>query len=451
MTAAPPAVGDHEKRNPWGWLVIGGVVFFLIFSQLGSYLNRGETAEFLRAQLENELRVDLSTESLSGVAGTTQRTKLAKDALKLKPHVAKSPKTALVYAAAETELGQPVKPEDIAALRSSKDDADKAAFEIYSNATLTRDQASALAKRIPQSNFVGKLVAAQAHQKAGDKGPREALSSPSGVAAKLIAGAGVVGFGLLGGALLFAFALLRATGKLEPKGMPLGGLSLPDADKVALRSAQMFFAFLFVGIFGGAALVPLIGRDFVEIPIYIIIVAIVILLANSPVAGKMLSLKTLGVTKEHLGEHILWGLGAALANIPILVIVQLASQWIFRGLPAAEHPVTVELTDTNSLLLILQIGVVAAVAAPFLEEIMFRGTLFPALAAVLKSPFWAGVVSSLVFASIHPTGIPAWPGLAAIGGMSCFLSYQTKSLVPSMVMHAANNFAVLVLTLIILR
>ncbi|HVT10742.1 MAG TPA: CPBP family intramembrane glutamic endopeptidase [Fimbriimonadaceae bacterium] len=451
MNAAPPVIGEYEKRNPWGWLLIGGIVFFLIFTQLGAYFNRGDNAEFVRAQLENELRTTIGFESLSGPSGQTERNTLAKDVVKLKPFVATSPKTAMLYAAIQTELGRPVRPSDIASLRTSKSDVEKAAFEIYGNATLSRQQASSLAKRIPQDGLVGKLVAAQAYAKAGDNGPRQALSGSGGMEAKLIAGVGVLLFGLLGGTLLFAYALLRATGKLEPKGLALGRLSPAEADKVALRCAQIFAAFLFVGIFGSAALAPLVGKDYVEIPIYILIIAIVILLSASPVLGKNLSLKSLGVTKDDLGKHILWGLGAAIANIPILVVVQLISQWVFRGLPTAEHPVTVELTDTNSVWLVLQIVLMAAVAVPFLEEIMFRGTLFPALAGVLKSPFWAGVISSIAFATIHPTGIPAWPGLAAIGGMSCFLAYQTKSLVPSMVMHAANNFAVLVLTLIILR
>lgn len=444
-------IGGPERRNPFGWILIGALVIFMVAGQLSSYLTRSPSSELERARIEEALQTSIGMESLSGASSTANRGRLIADAAILKPDVAQDPKTALLYAAVQTELGSPPKVVELTALRSSKVDADKAAYEIYSSPRLDRPRAAALAKRIPPTSFLNKLVAAQALEKAGDRAPRQALSGQSGAVAKIVAGSILLLLGLLGGILIFLYGIFRARGDLVPKGFAVGPLTMADADRLALRCGQIFVVFLGMAMFGGAAVRQYIDKDFLELPIYSLIVILVVLLSAAPVDGRMFRLRSLGITGESIGKHVAWGVGAALANIPILIIVQSISMWVFRGLPAAEHPVTVELADTNSIVVILQLAVIASVFAPFIEEIMFRGTLFPALAKVLKSPIWAGVVSSLIFATIHPTGIPAWPGLAAIGGMSCFLAYQTKSLVPSMVMHATNNFGVLAFTLIFLH
>jgi membrane protease YdiL (CAAX protease family) len=57
--------------------------------------------------------------------------------------------------------------------------------------------------------------------------------------------------------------------------------------------------------------------------------------------------------------------------------------------------------------------------------------------------------SSLLFAMVHPTGVPAWPALAAIGAMAALLTFQTRSLVPSIVMHAVHNGTLLLLNLLL--
>jgi membrane protease YdiL (CAAX protease family) len=218
-----------------------------------------------------------------------------------------------------------------------------------------------------------------------------------------------------------------------------------------MRSAQIFVAFLGISLIGGLLLRPLQNSPFASLPLYFGVLIAVLLLSKVPVWGKWISLRTIGISKENLGRHVLWGVGAAFANAPILVVVMLISTQVFKGLPSPEHPTTVELTTTSNPWVIVVSVLLAAVMAPIIEEIMFRGTMFPGFSRAFNSPIWGGVASSLIFAAIHPTGIPAWPALAAIGGMSCFLVYQTRSLVPSMVMHATHNFGTLVLVLLTTR
>ena len=81
------------------------------------------------------------------------------------------------------------------------------------------------------------------------------------------------------------------------------------------------------------------------------------------------------------------------------------------------------------------------VAAPFAEEVLFRGFLFPAL----RNRF--GVVAAItadavIFGLIHYTGadtVPLLPLLAVFGALLCLLYQRTGSLWPAIVLHAANN------------
>jgi membrane protease YdiL (CAAX protease family) len=87
----------------------------------------------------------------------------------------------------------------------------------------------------------------------------------------------------------------------------------------------------------------------------------------------------------------------------------------------------------------------ACIAAPLVEETMFRGVLYrhlreafsrwkPAL-SVLSSAFFV----SFVFAVIHPQGFLAVPALMALAFAFALLREWRVSLLPAMVSHALNN------------
>jgi membrane protease YdiL (CAAX protease family) len=53
-----------------------------------------------------------------------------------------------------------------------------------------------------------------------------------------------------------------------------------------------------------------------------------------------------------------------------------------------------------------------------------------------------------MFAGIHPQGFIGILPLTTIAMMCCGLTYQTKSLVPGMILHAVNNFSIMVITIV---
>jgi hypothetical protein len=81
--------------------------------------------------------------------------------------------------------------------------------------------------------------------------------------------------------------------------------------------------------------------------------------------------------------------------------------------------------------------------APFVEELVFRGVLLSGLAS--RMPIgWAMLASAVVFGCVHlPDFKFAWypvPALIILGLVSAWLRVRTRSLWPSITLHATNNF-----------
>ena len=113
---------------------------------------------------------------------------------------------------------------------------------------------------------------------------------------------------------------------------------------------------------------------------------------------------------------------------------------------AGHHPVHQDVAvmagkvslDMRILLALLVIGV-----APFVEELVFRGVLLSGLASRMRIG-WAMLVSAIVFGCVHlPDFKFAWypvPALVLLGLVLAWLRVRTRSLWPSITLHAANNF-----------
>ncbi len=78
-----------------------------------------------------------------------------------------------------------------------------------------------------------------------------------------------------------------------------------------------------------------------------------------------------------------------------------------------------------------------AVFAPFFEEWLFRGIVLRGLLGKIK-PFWAILISSLVFGLFH---LNLWQAIPAtlMGLLLGYVYWRTGSLKLTMLMHCANN------------
>lgn len=125
--------------------------------------------------------------------------------------------------------------------------------------------------------------------------------------------------------------------------------------------------------------------------------------------------------------------------LPIVIVASLVSQYLFRRFETPPNPVTIIAMALQSPLDRLLVIVLAAVAAPIVEEMMFRGLLYPALRTRMSIP-WAIFVSASVFSLAHPTLPGGFLPLASLGA-AFTIAYQLRggSLISSIVMHGLNN------------
>ncbi len=109
----------------------------------------------------------------------------------------------------------------------------------------------------------------------------------------------------------------------------------------------------------------------------------------------------------------------------------------------ATHPI-IDLIKENSLTLnsSIWIFILGVVISPIIEEIMFRGAFYYFLKNKINTTF-AILISSLVFASIHPQGLIGIFPLTIIGGILAFLREYRSSLISSISAHAILNFSIL--------
>ncbi|MDA1008427.1 MAG: CPBP family intramembrane metalloprotease [Planctomycetota bacterium] len=130
----------------------------------------------------------------------------------------------------------------------------------------------------------------------------------------------------------------------------------------------------------------------------------------------------------------------ALCGLGFYFLLDLA----FGGGSPPSHPI-VSLIRDGSTLDFVMIFILASVFAPILEELFFRGGFFEGLRArwgkkgMVVAFSLAALVSSFVFAAIHPQGILFVPVLGGLAIGLCIGRVWRKSLIAPIVAHSLNN------------
>jgi len=151
-------------------------------------------------------------------------------------------------------------------------------------------------------------------------------------------------------------------------------------------------------------------------------------------------------------------LGAGILITMVLMLVQqevVGSNDPFSGDGGGAHPIIVEIANGGWGVRILLV-ILAAVAAPIVEETMFRGVLYRQLRTsshrigLVLSITISVLLTSFLFAAIHPQGWVAIPALMGIAiGMNLLREWR-GSLIPSMMVHGISNGIVVSMMLVFL-
>jgi hypothetical protein len=165
------------------------------------------------------------------------------------------------------------------------------------------------------------------------------------------------------------------------------------------------------------------------------------------------------------GRGVLREVGAGVvcyvSAVPILVaggiiyfILSLIAQAISGEQAPPSHP-AVEMLGGAGALEVVLLFTLASVMAPIVEEIAFRGFLYGHLRSVVAprarfaSAMVAAVVSSVIFAAIHPQGLMFVPALGGLAVGFCLYREMRGSLIAPMVAHGINNAFTLALGLML--
>jgi membrane protease YdiL (CAAX protease family) len=151
-----------------------------------------------------------------------------------------------------------------------------------------------------------------------------------------------------------------------------------------------------------------------------------------------------GIWRE-LGAGVI-GYCAGLPIVAVGVGITMALTVAFKA--DASHPLN-HLTGVAPPVLVF-LGLLAAVWAPVVEELFFRGAFF----AAWRQRFgrWvSGLATGILFAAVHPQGWTAIPALGAVGLVFALLREWRGSIIAPMAAHALNNGTLFVMMVVVMR
>jgi hypothetical protein len=213
---------------------------------------------------------------------------------------------------------------------------------------------------------------------AADSPPQPAPPPPAVLSATVTAGLAVL---LVGGYLVLQALLMTAGALLYPPWDAHLLARLPQ--QLQAHAGWLFsWATLLAAPAASALAAVLLWRGARRVETFI------------PVAGGAGAAwrRHLGLVRPRWSQIALWAAGTG----AFLAVYEMASRWLDRP-PLPDFMVDFYATAGSVTLL----GVAVVVAAPLVEEVLFRGFLLPGLAAGRPGPVAAVVASALLWAAIH--------------------------------------------------
>ena len=143
------------------------------------------------------------------------------------------------------------------------------------------------------------------------------------------------------------------------------------------------------------------------------------------------------------------GVVGYLSGLPIIALSAVVAYALStRTHTPMSHPLI--FSNTHGAWAVIELYLLAAVFAPLVEETMFRGALFNHLRQ-WRGWFISAIVSSFIFAALHPQGWAAIPVLGSIGFVLASVREWRGSFVANVTAHALNNAVVTTLIVLALQ
>lgn len=166
-----------------------------------------------------------------------------------------------------------------------------------------------------------------------------------------------------------------------------------------------------------------------------------VLLVDAVLLGSLLPLRRQhGLSRDDLGLRAVPAVrSVGLVVLALVVYVAVIVLWLILVQPPAGTDTLANVRHESTINVVLTI-VAAAVSAPIVEEIFFRGLLYRSLRnrlSILPAALFAGALFGLVHITSYP--LDTLPVKAAFGVIACLLYERTGSLLPGIGLHSLVN------------
>lgn len=146
------------------------------------------------------------------------------------------------------------------------------------------------------------------------------------------------------------------------------------------------------------------------------------------------------------GSWFFWGLGGYFAALPLVILVSQINAKIWQGQGGSNPVLSIALQEKNGTAIVI-LFLMAAVAAPIFEEILFRGFLLASLTRYV--PAWGAIaLSALIFGIVHLSLSEVLP-LTVLGMVLGFVYVRSRNLLASMLLHGLWNSGTLLSLLVL--
>jgi membrane protease YdiL (CAAX protease family) len=468
---SPPTPPPRKGRPVLAWLVIVGTIAFLLWRNREAPPSLLEALDLVAMRMQARLYVGLASLPASG--GKLRDVYVQAEKVLNRGGYEQRLRFAVVAgelagpAEARKRLRELEQARDQGKVHASEEDRQLALLldRLYAGyegepagrrkPDLSGDELQELRQRL---GWFGEL--ALAPPGAADGAERERALAPAqrtfwGFTGFLLAGLFI---GFLGFVVLVVMLVLLAVGRLH------GGLRTGSRHGGVYAETFALYLLTFIGLSYGLRFIPAGNSR--------------LLLSGVAAVGSLVVLAwpvLRGVPWRQVRQEIGWtagrrpaleplvGVGTYAAAVPLFILGLLVMlvlkgiQDVVQGPPdpfgpsgAPGHPITA-VVNNPSVWLWVQVFLVASVAAPVVEETMFRGVLYRHLreatgrAGRPLSVVIAAVITSFVFAVIHPQGLLGVPVLMGLALAFNLAREWRGTLIPAMIAHGINNGAVTLL------
>lgn len=136
------------------------------------------------------------------------------------------------------------------------------------------------------------------------------------------------------------------------------------------------------------------------------------------------------------GNWFFWGFGGYLVALPCVVVVSLINQQIWQG-QGGSNPILFLALQAQDQVALAVFFTTASIAAPFFEEVIFRGFLLSSLTRYI--PVWGAIlVSSLIFSVAHLSLAEVLP-LTTLGIVLGVVYTRSRNLLAPILLHSLWN------------